>query len=247
MKALLLTNEYPPSVYGGAGVHERARGRGLRAEDGTPIALGEHAVLWAGLSSGPNTEGVDLIGRDRNGAFDVDEQISLPAPPEPAEAGGPDPTRWRAFGAESRATATVANGSWSLSCSPGTRPAGAVLRLKDVVRGGQVMKGYWRMDEETKKSITSDGWFRTGDAAYQDENDYVYIYDRVKDMIVSGGENIYPAEVESALFGHPAVADVAVIGVPDDRWGEAVKAIVVRKPGAALTALCRCTFARNPA
>jgi hypothetical protein len=107
---------------------------------GTPIALGEHAVLWAGLSSGPNTEGVDLIGRDRNGAFDVDEQISLPAPPEPAEAGGPDPTRWRAFGAESRATATVANGSWSLSCSPGTRPAGAVLRLKDVVRGDTVLR-----------------------------------------------------------------------------------------------------------
>lgn len=107
---------------------------------GTPIALGEHAVLWAGLSSGPNTEGVDLIGRDRNGAFDVDEQISLPAPPEPAEAGGPDPTRWRAFGAESRATATVANGSWSLSCSPGTPPAGAVLRLKDVVRGDTVLR-----------------------------------------------------------------------------------------------------------
>ena len=60
---------------------------------------------------------------------------------------------------------------------------------------------------------------------------YLYIYDRVKDMIVSGGENIYPAEVESALFGHPSVADVAVIGVPDERWGEAVKAVVVRKPG----------------
>ena len=103
------------------------------------------------------------------------------------------------------------------------------------VRGGQVMKGYWRMEDETKKSITQDGWFRTGDAAYQDENDYVYIYDRVKDMIVSGGENIYPAEVESALFGHPAVADVAVIGVPDERWGEAVKAVVVKKPGAEIS------------
>jgi acyl-CoA synthetase (AMP-forming)/AMP-acid ligase II len=71
----------------------------------------------------------------------------------------------------------------------------------------------------------------TGDAGYLDEDGYVYVHDRVKDMIVSGGENIYPAEVESALFGHPAVADVAVIGVPDERWGEAVKAVVVLKPG----------------
>ena len=71
----------------------------------------------------------------------------------------------------------------------------------------------------------------TGDAGYLDEDGYVYVHDRVKDMIVSGGENIYPAEVENALFGHPAVADVAVIGVPDDRWGEAVKAVIVLKPG----------------
>ena len=74
-----------------------------------------------------------------------------------------------------------------------------------------------------------------GDAGYLDEAGYLYIYDRVKDMIVSGGENIYPAEVESALFGHPAVADVAVIGVPDERWGEAVKAVVVKKADAELT------------
>jgi acyl-CoA synthetase (AMP-forming)/AMP-acid ligase II len=88
------------------------------------------------------------------------------------------------------------------------------------VRGGQVMKGYWRMDDETKKSINAEGWFRTGDAAYQDENDYVYIYDRVKDMIVSGGENVYPAEVENALMKHPGIADVAVIGVPDGAQGD---------------------------
>ena len=75
-------------------------------------------------------------------------------------------------------------------------------------------------------------WFFTGDAGYLDDEGYLYIYDRVKDMIVSGGENIYPAEVENALFGHPAVADVAVIGVPDERWGEAVKAVVVKKAGA---------------
>ena len=89
--------------------------------------------------------------------------------------------------------------------------------------------------EATSRAIR-DGWFHTGDAGYLDKDGYLYIYDRVKDMIISGGENIYPAEVENALFGHPAVADVAVIGVPDEKWGEAVKAIVVKKPGAEVSA-----------
>jgi acyl-CoA synthetase (AMP-forming)/AMP-acid ligase II len=102
------------------------------------------------------------------------------------------------------------------------------------VRSAQVMRGYWKLPEATARTILGD-WLFTGDAGYLDERGYLYIYDRVKDMIVSGGENIYPAEVESALFGHPAVADVAVIGVPDARWGEAVKAIVVKKQGAELT------------
>ena len=103
------------------------------------------------------------------------------------------------------------------------------------VRSRQIMGGYWNLPDATRRSIQGD-WFFTGDAGYLDDKGYLYIYDRVKDMIVSGGENIYPAEVESALFGHPAVADVAVIGVPDERWGEAVKAVVVRKPGAELGA-----------
>ena len=92
------------------------------------------------------------------------------------------------------------------------------------------MLGYWNLPEATARTIR-DGWLHTGDAGYLDDDGYLYIYDRLKDMIISGGENIYPAEVESALFGHPAVADVAVIGVPDEQWGEAVKAIVVPKPG----------------
>ncbi len=102
------------------------------------------------------------------------------------------------------------------------------------VRSPQVMGGYWRLPDATKRAIQGE-WFFTGDAGYLDEKGYLYIYDRVKDMIVSGGENIYPAEVESALFGHPAVADVAVIGVPDERWGEAVKAVVVKKPGSEIS------------
>ena len=96
------------------------------------------------------------------------------------------------------------------------------------------MAGYWGKPEDTAAAIR-DGWFHSGDAGTVDEDGFVYIRDRIKDMIVSGGENIYPAELESVLAGHPAVADVAIIGVPDDRWGETVKAIVVRRPGATLT------------
>jgi acyl-CoA synthetase (AMP-forming)/AMP-acid ligase II len=112
-------------------------------------------------------------------------------------------------------------------------PTGKVGEI--AVRSPQIMGGYWRLPDATRRAIQGE-WFLTGDAGYVDDKGYLYIYDRVKDMIVSGGENIYPAEVESALFGHPAVADVAVIGVPDERWGEAVKAVVVKKPGAELGA-----------
>ena len=102
-----------------------------------------------------------------------------------------------------------------------------------VVRSAWTMRGYWRNEAATAEAFRDD-WLRTGDAAYMDDDGYVYIQDRVKDMIVSGGENVYPAEVENALFGHPAIAEVAVIGVPDPKWGEAVKAMVVLKPGASL-------------
>ncbi|MBX7526234.1 fatty acid--CoA ligase [Qipengyuania vesicularis] len=92
------------------------------------------------------------------------------------------------------------------------------------------MACYWNLPEATESSLV-DGWMHTGDAAYMDEDGYVFIQDRMKDMIISGGENVYPAQVESAIYGHPAIAEVAVIGVPDDTWGEAVKACVVAKPG----------------
>jgi long-chain acyl-CoA synthetase len=112
-------------------------------------------------------------------------------------------------------------------------PAGEVGEV--VCRTPQIMLGYWNLPEATTQALR-DGWFHTGDAGFFDQDGYLHIYDRVKDMIVSGGENIYPAEVESALFGHPAVADVAVIGVPDEKWGEAVKAVVVKKPGVQVSA-----------
>jgi long-chain acyl-CoA synthetase len=99
-------------------------------------------------------------------------------------------------------------------------------------RSASNMAGYWKLDAATAATVDADGWLRTGDAGYLDEDGYLFIHDRVKDMIISGAENIYPAEVESAVYGHPSVAEVAVIGVPDDKWGEAVKAMVVLKPGA---------------
>lgn len=107
------------------------------------------------------------------------------------------------------------------------------------------MVGYWKQPDATRETMDADGWLRTGDAGYLDEDGYLYIQDRFKDMIVSGAENIYPSEVESAIYGHPAVADVAVIGIPDDKWGEAVKAVVVLKPGAAADADSIIAFART--
>ena len=103
------------------------------------------------------------------------------------------------------------------------------------VKAPTVMKGYWNNPKATAEAITSDGWFKTGDAGYMDADGYIYIHDRVKDMIVSGGENVYPAEVENVLMGHPAIADVAVIGVPHEKWGETAKAVVVRAKDAEVT------------
>src|SRR5258705_10739278 len=97
------------------------------------------------------------------------------------------------------------------------------------------MRGYWNRTADTAKALRGE-WLHTGGAGYLDENGYLYIHDRVKDMIVSGGENVYPAEIESALFNHPDIADIAVIGVPDERWGEAVTALVVLKRGCVLEA-----------
>jgi acyl-CoA synthetase (AMP-forming)/AMP-acid ligase II len=124
----------------------------------------------------------------------------------------------------------------------GEVPTGQVGEI--ICRSRQIMKGYWNRPEETARTIR-DGWLHTGDAGYVDAEGYLYIYDRLKDLIVTGGENVYPAEVENALFGHPAVADVGVIGVPDARWGEAVKAIVVCRPGVEVAAEELIAYARE--
>jgi acyl-CoA synthetase (AMP-forming)/AMP-acid ligase II len=109
-------------------------------------------------------------------------------------------------------------------------PEGAIGEI--AIKSDMVMAGYWNRPEATAETITPEGWLRTGDAGYRDSRGFFFVHDRVKDMIVSGGENVYPAEVENAVMGCPGVADVAVIGVPDERWGEAVKAIVVPAAGA---------------
>jgi fatty-acyl-CoA synthase len=104
-----------------------------------------------------------------------------------------------------------------------------------IARGPQLMRGYRNLADESAEALKG-GWMHTGDAGTVDEDGFIFIQDRVKDMIVSGGENVYPRIVEDVLFQHPAVADAAVIGVPDQQWGETVKAIVVLKKGESATA-----------
>ena len=116
-----------------------------------------------------------------------------------------------------------------------------------VARGANIMRGYWNNAKETDHAFR-DGFFRTGDVGYQDANGYFYILDRLKDMIVTGGENVYSGEVEAVIYTHPAVREVAVFGIPDPKWGEIVKAVVVLKPGKTLTteeliAYCRQSLA----
>lgn len=103
-----------------------------------------------------------------------------------------------------------------------------------IARGPNIMKGYWNLPEETARALRN-GWYYTGDLATFDAENYIYIVDRKKDMIISGGENVYSAEVENALYAHPAVLEAAVIGVPDEKWGERVHAVVVLKPGCQAT------------
>ena len=131
------------------------------------------------------------------------------------------------------------------STPPGlTVPPGTVGEV--LVRSPSVMAGYWRKPDETAEVLTGD-WYHTGDLGYRDEESYLFLVDRAKDMIISGGENVYSTEVENALAAHPSVNEAAVFGVPDERWGEAVHAIVVCREDVApeeLIAHCRARIAR---
>ncbi|WP_238553909.1 AMP-binding enzyme [Gordonia sp. KTR9] len=125
-------------------------------------------------------------------------------------------------------------------------PAGAVGEV--LVHGEQLMSGYWGLDDATRTTLV-DGWLHTGDAGHLDEEGFLFISDRVKDMIISGGENIYPREIEDVLFGIDGIADAAVVGVPSDKWGESPVAVVVASPDSVITdddvlAHCRAHLAR---
>jgi acyl-CoA synthetase (AMP-forming)/AMP-acid ligase II len=143
-------------------------------------------------------------------------------PPEDHDPDGPHAHRLRSAG--------LPNAGTELKIiDPATGeelPTGQVGEI--LSRTAQNMKGYWGLPQATADTLLPGGWLRTGDVGYLDADGYLYIHDRVKDMIISGGENIYPAEVENVLMSHPAVADCAVIGVPDDKWGETPKALVVK-------------------
>ncbi len=110
-----------------------------------------------------------------------------------------------------------------------------MVRGEICARGPNIMKGYWNRPDATAAAIDLEGWFHTGDIAYVDDGGFYYLCDRVKDMVITGGENVYPAEVESVLYDHPAVAEVAIIGVPDERWGEAVVAVAALKADTGLS------------
>ena len=103
-----------------------------------------------------------------------------------------------------------------------------------ITRGPNIMKAYWNNPEATADAIDAEGWFHTGDIGYLDEDGFLFIADRLKDMVITGGENVYPAEVESVLYDHPAIGEIAVIGLPDQKWGEAVTAVIALKSGGVL-------------
>ena len=116
----------------------------------------------------------------------------------------------------------------------GRTPLGPNERGEVIMRGPNIMRGYWNKPEATAAAIDAEGWFHSGDIGYLDEDGFLYICDRLKDMIISGGENIYPAEVEAVLYDHPAVAEVAIFGEPNEKWGESVTAVAALKPGTSL-------------
>ncbi|HVV36591.1 MAG TPA: fatty acid--CoA ligase [Acidimicrobiales bacterium] len=160
-------------------------------------------------------------------------------PPEDHDPAGPNKHRLRAAGKAMPGSEVKVVDAETLEAVP----AGEVGEI--LIRSPQNMIGYHNLPEATAETLIADGWLRTGDAGYLDADGYVYIHDRVKDMIISGGENIYPAEIENALMSHPAIADVAVIGVPSERWGETPKAMVVAAPGATIDETEIIAFARE--
>jgi acyl-CoA synthetase (AMP-forming)/AMP-acid ligase II len=138
---------------------------------------------------------------------------------------------------------------WEVTIADPSDPAGKALPPGDtgeiLIRGECLFSGYWRDPDATAEAFTADGWYRTGDIGRLTDDGYLYILDRARDMVISGGENVFPAEVEAVLASHPAVAEVAVIGRPDPVWGEAVHAVVRTAAGAQVSAEEIIAFCRD--
>jgi acyl-CoA synthetase (AMP-forming)/AMP-acid ligase II len=185
---------------------------------GSPIAV---AVLDRARKALPGVAFAQAYGQTEL------SPVATVLPPADHEQSGPQPGRLRSGGrAAPHAEVRI------VDPADHELPRGQIGEI--VVRGGHVMLGYWRRPEETATTLRG-GWVHTGDAGWMDTDGYVYVVDRIKDMIVTGGENVYSIEVENAVAQHPAVANCAVVGVPDQQWGERVHAVVVVKPGAKVT------------
>jgi len=167
---------------------------------------------------------IDRIGCDFVQSYGLSESNSACVCLAPEDHRDPDSPRLKAAGKPIFGAEVVIRDAEGNDLPPGEQ--GEIC-----VRGSMVMQGYWRNPEATAAAIDADKWLKTGDAGYLDEDGYLYVCDRIKDMIISGGENVYPAEVESAVFAHEHVSEVAVVGLPDERWGERVQAVIVPPPG----------------
>ncbi len=192
--------------------------------------------IWYGTSPMPPErlkEGIKVFGpvfRQNYGMTEIPQPITFLGPEDHVVEGGPaEVRRLSSAGKPALGVELKIVGDDGDAVKPGE--IGEIC-----VRTNKLMKGYWNMPRETAEAFDEDGWFHTRDMGAFDEDGYLYIMDRKSDMIISGGFNIYPREVEDVLTAHPAVAEAVVIGVPDDLWGEAVKAMVVLKPGMRVSA-----------
>lgn len=185
---------------------------------------------------------IQVLGCDFTQAYGMTETAGTVVTLPPSDHDPDDPARSRLLRSCGKALPWIEIALFD----PTTRTKVPTGKIGEIwVRSPMNMRGYRNKPEETASTITADGWLRTGDAAYCDEAGYLFLFDRFKDMIVSGAENIYPAEIENVLYDHPAIAEVAVIGVPHERWGESPKAIVVLRPGMTRDARELIEFART--
>jgi acyl-CoA synthetase (AMP-forming)/AMP-acid ligase II len=219
-----ITNVVLASVLLQRMIEEAAR----RVADGTPVALGSLRVVGYGaapISQQVLRDALRLLPCGLLQVYGLTESAGTITVLRPEDHDPGSPERLRSCG---RALD-------SLELRLADPASGAPVPVGEVgeiwVRSPRVTAGYWGAPEATAEVITEEGYLRTGDLAYADEEGYVYLCDRLRDMIVTGGENVYPAEVEDVLGWHPGVAEAAVVGVPDDRWGETPRAIVVPRPG----------------